>query len=815
MKDGLRLARLPWIRRLFPHLAVFGLYFGVAVFLTWPLLTQLSTHLVGFAYGDSREMARHIWWYHEALVSGQPVFFQPLLGYPDGMEGGVLLWANPQQFFPAWLLAFVLPLPAAANLAVLLYMALNGWAAYFLARDLLGGQTPPALLAGLVYMAAPTFQAHLAGGHAGLIVAWAAPLYIWALLRFINRPHVVWRWFGLAVLFFVLIPGGHILQVIYVTLPITAVFMLWRLMVRDWRGVAWVLAVNLVGGLLLGLYLLPIAASILSTSAYTEEGGFVRYSIDLLSVVSPSFFHPLYQTLDYPRRVLGVNLEEGTSYIGIMVGLLVLIGGLGSRATRPWLVLAVIAWVLALGPLLKVLDQPLRISVNHYDTPLALPYALLQNLPGFGLARTPGRFNFALALAVALLAGYGGRSLMKAINRPLLQKVLLVGISLLMLLDYRFFWPFPTFPAVLPAAIHELAGRDDVRAVLNIPWENTVAAKEALYLQTAHHKPLIAGHVTRSTPVDPAKLTVLQATLDPVLLEAAGADVVIVHKRYVDVAVLDDIRAKVGNVVYEDADYALFDVPEPAQVADPPIWVASDGVGYYRTLAVNTVEDAALSVANHQNLYFYAPVAGWTRLRSTLHGAGRGVELQLDGQAFGRWQLENSLELMIPLYVRQGYHTITLVADPACPEQVPDGLHCRTVTVGEMTISPVESAGTAVISFDRGISLHYGMPPSGFETNFIWLYWQFEEPLAENAIRFIKILDAEGNPVEEVDSMLDTGGTLAWGEQVIVGRGLPAGDYHVYVGWYQYPELIRFPVLTDVEGAADGWAYLGRFRLLR
>jgi hypothetical protein len=39
---------------------------------------------------------------------------------------------------------------------------------------------------------------------------------------------------------------------------------------------------------------------------------------------------------------------------------------------------------------------------------------------------------------------------------------------------------------------------------------------------------------------------------------------------------------------------------------------------------------------------------------------------------------------------------------------------------------------------------------------------------------------------------------------------LPAGIYDVYAGWYTYPDFVRFPVLMDVRGAADGWVHLGR-----
>jgi hypothetical protein len=42
---------------------------------------------------------------------------------------------------------------------------------------------------------------------------------------------------------------------------------------------------------------------------------------------------------------------------------------------------------------------------------------------------------------------------------------------------------------------------------------------------------------------------------------------------------------------------------------------------------------------------------------------------------------------------------------------------------------------------------------------------------------------------------------------------LAAGTYRVYVGWYSYPDLVRFPVLSDVPGAQDGWAMIGEFTI--
>ncbi|MCA9908389.1 MAG: hypothetical protein KC519_07035, partial [Anaerolineae bacterium] len=101
------------------HGAVVLFYLLLAIIITFPLILNFSSAFAGFEYSDAYEDARHIWWFTYALRQGQPLFFQPLLAYPNGIEG-VTLQANLLQYFPAWLFAFVMPLPAAHNLHMLL-----------------------------------------------------------------------------------------------------------------------------------------------------------------------------------------------------------------------------------------------------------------------------------------------------------------------------------------------------------------------------------------------------------------------------------------------------------------------------------------------------------------------------------------------------------------------------------------------------------------------------------------------------------------------------------------------------------------------
>jgi hypothetical protein len=795
------------------HLIIWGFYLLVALAITWPLVAQLSTHLVGWSYGDSHEMARHIWWYNHALRTGQSVFWQPALGYPDGMEG-VLLWAHPQQFFPAWLLAFALPIPAAANLSILFYMALNGWAMYVLAAELLAGRRGPALLAGLAFMAAPTFQGHLGGGHAGLIVAWPVPLYILALLRLgdirppaenavgagAGRGRV--QWFLLAVLFFVLSPGGHILQLIYVLLPISGFFALVYLGRRDTAALLRLIAVNLLGSALLLVFLLPIVRSTLDTPAYTDEGGFVRYSADLLSVVAPSFFHPLYAGLAYPRQVFGTNLEEGISYIGIIGGGLALLGVLVFRQARVWLLLALIAWVLSLGPLLKVLDVPVTVQPDGYASYVTLPFAVLQNLPGFDLARTPGRFNFVLALTVALLAGYGAAWLWDHGRAGLLRAGLLALLGAGLLADFQVYWPLPTHTAAVPQAVYALAQRDDIRAVLNLPWDNPVAAKDALYLQTAHQQPLVAGHVTRSTPVSPSKLALLEQTLDPALLDAAGADIVILHKAYLTSEQLQDAVSWLGAPLYEDADLMILEPPPPAQGPS------------FHTIA----EPAAIE--RYADLYAYAPQAGWVTLSGRLSGTGQTLALLRDQTVIHRWQVADEQDFRIQIPVESdSYHVIRLALEPPCPVPPHPALICDAVRLQAPILDAYTPEPMEPIVFAQGVTLQRGALPTAAAPGAVIqipLWWVFEAARRDTDIRFIHLVSETGELITQDDSPL---GALPagsqWVEQVSLSlpETLPAGEYAVYIGWYTYPDFARFPVLSDRIGAADGWALLGRLRI--
>ena len=791
-----------------PWLAILG-YLFVALYVTAPIHSELSSRFLGGDSGDAYEMARHIWWYKTALQNGEDVFHHSLLGYPEGFRAATL-WVSPLRYFPMWIFALVLPLAAAYNAVLLLTVAFNGWAMYVLARRQLPATSRlPAFIAGLVFIMFPKMQGHLFEGHPGLLVQWPLPLLILCLFDYADNGGS--RRFAFAMLFMLLTSLGNILQSVYVLAPLVIMFLIARTSRRDFVGAARVFLVALACFILLPAFVSPVLGDIMANKHFVNVGGHVRYSLDLFSPLSPSFANPFWQNIaQHSRQVIGTSLGGGAAYVGVFGCFLAMLGAVYRREARWWLLVAFAAWLLALGPVLKANGDVVSTFIAGYETVVPLPYALVINLPIFELARTPDRFMFLFAAMFSLLVGFGAAVFFSSrlIRRRSRKLQLLASVLLAAALieDYRLFGAFPSVSAEIPAEIQNLKHRRDVRAIYNVPYDNLLAAKEAMYLQTAHRKPLIAGHDARVTPVDRARLDLL-AKFRPSLLHEAGADIVIINKaRAAESGQLDLLnwraRQELGEPLYEDQRFAVYETPT---IRD-------------RTSAVYS----PLAETQSHVTYIYKEQPGWLEFNVVLEAVNRRVHLSLNDTPLETLQVNGRIPLSIPLPIaRRGYHTLRIAPDPLCPERFDTSvLHCQRVTVENVGIDVLsEGAIYDPIRIEDGIVLAgYLLPEvSAGDLIKIRFWWRFEADRSEKDVRFVHVLDAEGRPVpgsppDHHFGAMPAGSELT--ETVSLDKSmLEPGEYRVLTGWYELPQAIRYDVLTDVDGAQDDTVVLGAIRI--
>lgn len=874
--------QMTWRARLLRLVALPMLvYTLVALFITWPLAVQLSTYVAGAGYGDSFEYVRLGWWGRYALQHGLNPFYQSLLGYPEGFFSAVQ-WAQPLIYWPTALLGFVFSPVTALNLWLLLEIILSGLTAYWLCLYVLDSKSTiqsgvalelAALFGGLVFMAFPATQGHLSAGHVNPLSNYALPVLALCLYRLVEgQGGVRTALIGAAALLVMAL--GNFTFPAFALLPLVLFGGIYLLLFRRDRLFKRALLRNLailfgIGGLLIAPFYIPLFNDLTSPNrpAYLQETGWVQYSADPLAFIAPSPFTPWLSGIvpTYSRTVLGTNSIEGTAYLGLVAVLLaaVAVWRCGRRAGL-WLTIALGCMAFSLGPLLKWQDQPVVYRIGEHSSNVVLPWALFQNLPLINGTRTPGRFNMTTGLALGVLAALGLGVLLQRIGRRNVQVALAGVLAVIVLAEYQLFFPFPTTPAALPTYFDSLAEREDVRAVLDVPQDDLLAQKAALYQQTAHHKPLTAGYISRRTPVDPARLSVLSdvalgklpqvpgqnalsANDARAVLKANGVDVVVFHLQLLDRdRVLAWATGAFGQPRYRDDQIAIFEVPPATTTPAMPITLSMSG--WWRRQSGDQAMPPWLT--GESSLYLYAASAvdqRWTLRLSPLLQA-RQMRLAVDGRLSRAWTI-NAPTRALDFWLRldPGFHTLTMTLPDGCTP-VPAAPACllynadpaerteqnctlkadeRNVCVS-MALNDLHTQDAGSMAFQpHPVRLSNGMALQAFrvpqmgqigQSLPVETDWQASQKLPGDYHLFVHVLDQNGKMVTQADS-IPGGGTFPtanWSAQqdwvetlnVPLPPDLAPGRYGVYTGWYSYPDLNRLSVEGDAPHAADGLVYL-------
>jgi hypothetical protein len=474
------------MKRATPHLAALASYTLLAILVTWPVLTQLKSGVVGAVGGvDAYQNVWNMWWVARALSHGQSPFWTDLLFYPNGVD---LFWQTLgfSQALVAAPVTWSLGPRAAVNLTVLASFVVGGYATFLLARRLTGS-APAALVAGAVYAFSPFHLEKVIDGNVEVAAIQWVPCYVFALYLLLERPGWQRAVVAGALLLWVSLGSWYygLFCVLY-TGCAAVVWMLGRARRSALRLALWSALPLLIWGLVLAPRISSLAAggdqSLQDMRAIQAE-----HSADLLDFFLPSPVNPWWGPA---VRAAREQIYPGAVIWNVALGWAgLLLGGLGAiglwRQSWRWSLLLLAALLLALGPALRVAG---------YETGIPLPFALIRNLPGIRASQRPNHMAVVATLMLALLAAYGmlwatgrrsDRGAWLAAFGALAAVLLLDGYAGPLTIVERN--PHP-FYATLPPPDG---------ALLPLPLYVNVNRSENLTAQMAHGWPIPAGYVAR------------------------------------------------------------------------------------------------------------------------------------------------------------------------------------------------------------------------------------------------------------------------------------------------------------------------------
>ncbi len=471
---------LAFLRR-HPSLAALAGYVALAAVATWPLLARFTTD-IGGDRGDAWQTLWGFWWWRHALAHGSSPLFCDALRWPWGVPMWFQTWDLPAALalLPLWPLTPHLPEVALYNAVLFASFPLAGFTFYLLCRELWGGELAP-FLAGALYTISTFHFAH-ALGHLHLVSMEWPPLYFLWLTRTVRRhgpssPALAGAALALAA-------ASSFYHLLFCLAGTTVLLLAWlpveraSILSRPFARRALLLGATfllLAGWLYLGM------ARALRAEPYAGAHDAIRFSADLLSFFVPNAASAWRDAFPISRRFTG-NDAESAAYIGYVALGLAGWALFRARAVRPWLLVAVLGFVLALGPRLHVGGRVLAW--------LLLPYGWLERaLPVLRFSGTPTRFSWLVTFGVAVAAGAALSALVRSGRRGPLLACLLSALALAESWPHAFVtsrWPAPKF-------LRDLARDEERWAVLD-----ATDPLRQLWHQVLHRHPQVGGYVSRA-----------------------------------------------------------------------------------------------------------------------------------------------------------------------------------------------------------------------------------------------------------------------------------------------------------------------------
>lgn len=525
--------------RLIETVGVASLFAVLVAIVTWPQITVWATH--AHVHHDVLFSMWRLSWIHEALTTGQPLFDAPIFHpVPKTFAFSDAVLLQGLTALPALMLgADVLPV---YNVLLLGSMWASGLGAFLLVRSLLDREREASavrvwapVVAGVIFALLPYRIEHFF--HLELQWSQWMPLACWALHRTVRagrvRDGVLTAVFVLAQFLSGIYYGIFLVVVLAMAAPVLVV-------TRERASLGAIARALAVGAVIcagpLAWYGAPYRAN------QEALGGRSGDEIDTWSATPASFLSAPPENRLYGTLTADLGRSEGRLLPGVLATALAIAGFWWRRRTREtWMyaTMLVVSAVMALG------------------TNTVVYRLVLAAVPPLRGLRAPARFGMVLALALAVLAGFGAAVLLSRMRKRTWRHVAGVLLTSVLVAEYAsaigplepWVQRAPTYAAWLkqqpPGVVLDLP--------MPRPWALPLHEAEWAYLASFHDKPLIngySGYFPRPYFEVLEKMLVFhrESTID--FLRSRGVRYIVVHKdRYEDadfIALDEEMRQRRG-----------------------------------------------------------------------------------------------------------------------------------------------------------------------------------------------------------------------------------------------------------------------------
>ncbi len=487
-------------------------YILLAIVLTYPLVLDFATHVVGDG-SDDPALAWNLWWVPFSILNlGKSPLYTDYMFYPIGLNLAfyTLTYLNAFLSVP---LQFAFNLVVAANVNLLFSFAVSGFGAYLLVKYLLQNSESSSLaafVAGALYAFSSNKFLYASLGQFNIASSHWIPFYI---LFLVKLTHARSTYHVSRITFYGFLLGLFLLfqalsEFIFASFLIifTALYLMYWLIANRHHlsSLSSQLLSLLVAAFTFTIPMLPILIAMIQDMV--TEGDFIQsglgfadvFSSDALGFFVPGHLHPIFGELEKAQFHFAYT---NFAYLGFVALALALLALWKIPRVRIWGIFGAIFVLISLGPVLRV---------NGARLDLPLPFDLLLEIPLVKGNRYPSRWSVMVTLALAVLVGYGIAWASQKLKTKSKKKwvPLLPFAFLLFTLFEHLSIQLPISNFQIPEIYQAIARDQGDFTVLEIPlaWRNGFrmtgtldqAMMFAQWYQTEHRHPILGGNTSRN-----------------------------------------------------------------------------------------------------------------------------------------------------------------------------------------------------------------------------------------------------------------------------------------------------------------------------